>query len=143
MKPLLAVPVPSQNGRIYNDKSILSLLVVAAMNRDAERFLDRPRMLRHVANAHREKRFICDWEGCGKAFVDNSKLQRHRVTHTQEDCFSATSAAEVWFEVQPEHALKERPRDNSRYQREEREREIIFVLRIPEKVMMLDVAHLK
>ena len=89
VKSLLAVPIPSQNGRIYNDKVDPSLLVVACSEPGCrERFLDRPRMLRHVASAHREKRFICDWEGCGKAFVDNSKLQRHRVTHTQEkNCF--------------------------------------------------------
>ena len=89
VKPLLAVPVPSQGGRIYNDKVDPSLLVVACSEPGCrERFLDRPRMLRHVASAHREKRFVCDWEGCGKAFVDNSKLQRHRVTHTQEkNCF--------------------------------------------------------
>ena len=88
VKPLLAVPVPSAGGRVYNDKVDPSLLVVACNEPGClERFLDRPRMLRHVANAHREKRYICTWENCGKAFVDNSKLQRHIVTHTQEKTF--------------------------------------------------------
>ena len=84
VKSLLAVPIPSQNGRITTTKSILLSQCACSEPGCRERFLDRPRMLRHVASAHREKRFICDWEGCGKAFVDNSKLQRHRVTHTRK-----------------------------------------------------------
>ena len=87
-RPVFAVPIPSAGGRIYNDRVDPSLLVVACSEPGCEeRFLDRPRMLRHVANAHREKRYICNWENCGKAFVDNSKLQRHYVTHTQEKTF--------------------------------------------------------
>ena len=94
-RPVFAVPIPSAGGRIYNDRVDPSLLVVACSEPGCEeRFLDRPRMLRHVANAHREKRYICDWENCGKAFVDNSKLQRHYVTHTQEKtCFCEVCGA--------------------------------------------------
>ena len=59
------------------------------MNRDAGNASSTARECFAMSPARTaRKRFICDWEGCGKAFVDNSKLQRHRVTHTQEkNCF--------------------------------------------------------
>lgn len=83
-KNTIGIPVAS-NGRIYNDKVDPELLTVFCTDPNCtERFLDRPRMLRHVANQHKEKTHICDFEGCGKAFVDNSKLQRHYVTHSTE-----------------------------------------------------------
>ena len=33
---------------------------------------------------HGEKQFPCPYEGCGKYFLDNSKLKRHMLVHTGE-----------------------------------------------------------
>ncbi|MCO5608523.1 hypothetical protein L7F22_062734 [Adiantum nelumboides] len=43
--------------------------------------------LRKHSNVHGEKQFICHYEGCGKRFMDSSKLKRHFLTHTGERHF--------------------------------------------------------
>eukprot|EP00897_Mesotaenium_endlicherianum_P005519 jgi/Mesen1/4996/ME000248S04281 len=46
-----------------------------------------PGALRKHAHVHGEKQFICHYEGCGKRFVDSSKLKRHFLIHTGEKSF--------------------------------------------------------
>jgi uncharacterized Zn-finger protein len=36
---------------------------------------------------HGERQYICPVEGCGKRFLDNSKLKRHQLVHTGEKPF--------------------------------------------------------
>lgn len=43
--------------------------------------------LRKHTHVHGEKQFICHYEGCGKRFVDSSKLKRHFLIHTGEKHF--------------------------------------------------------
>mmetsp|Transcript_2696 Transcript_2696/g.2558 ORF Transcript_2696/g.2558 Transcript_2696/m.2558 type:complete len:137 (+) Transcript_2696:484-894(+) len=36
---------------------------------------------------HGERQYICPVDGCGKRFLDNSKLKRHQLVHTGEKPF--------------------------------------------------------
>merc|ERR1711865_492136 len=40
--------------------------------------------LRKHMHTHGEKQYVCQVEGCGKRFLDSSKLKRHSLTHTGE-----------------------------------------------------------
>ena len=48
-------------------------------------------MRKHILT-HGERHFICDVEGCGKKFLDNSKLKRHKLVHTGEKPFKC----DIW-----------------------------------------------
>lgn len=43
--------------------------------------MDKNSFRKHLIT-HGEKQFICQAEGCGKKFLDNSKLKRHMLVHT-------------------------------------------------------------
>ncbi|XLR38627.1 hypothetical protein S83_023287, partial [Arachis hypogaea] len=43
--------------------------------------------LRKYSPIHEERQFICHYEGCGKKFLDRSKLKRHFLIHTRESDF--------------------------------------------------------
>ena len=45
--------------------------------------MDRNSFRKHVIT-HGEKQYICQAEGCGKRFLDNSKLKRHMLVHSGE-----------------------------------------------------------
>lgn len=52
----------------------------------AKAFADQSALRKH-SNVHGEKQFICHYEGCGKRFMDSSKLKRHFLIHTGERHF--------------------------------------------------------
>jgi len=44
-------------------------------------FADHSSLRKHI-QTHGDKQFICRERGCGKRFLDNSKLKRHQLVHT-------------------------------------------------------------
>ncbi|KAL5544949.1 hypothetical protein UlMin_008733 [Ulmus minor] len=48
-----------------------------------ETFIDASALKKH-SHIHRERQYIFHYEGCGKKFLDSSKLKRHFLIHTRE-----------------------------------------------------------
>lgn len=42
----------------------------------------------HLLTHTGEKNFICDFEGCGKAFLRRDKLQQHKKIHSTENHYT-------------------------------------------------------
>jgi hypothetical protein len=45
---------------------------------------------------HGERQFVCEVQGCGKRFLDNSKLRRHMLVHTGEKPFKCEFCAKFF-----------------------------------------------
>ncbi|KAF9690281.1 hypothetical protein SADUNF_Sadunf01G0179200 [Salix dunnii] len=51
-----------------------------------ETFIDAGALRKH-SHIHGERQYVCHYEGCGKKFLDSSKLKRHFLIHTGERDF--------------------------------------------------------
>ncbi|KAJ4325534.1 hypothetical protein N0V94_000677 [Neodidymelliopsis sp. IMI 364377] len=62
----------------------------------------------HLKNAHTgsddQRAYVCDWEGCGKSFTSNGRLQRHMDVH--ESKFYCTEYAPCHESFRKETALE-------------------------------------
>lgn len=52
------------------------------------KFLKDQSSLKKISQSHDGKQFICKEKGCGKKFMDNSKLRRHQLVHSGEKPYS-------------------------------------------------------
>ncbi|MCJ1450535.1 Strongly-conserved Zn-finger binding protein (TFIIIA) [Mycoblastus sanguinarius] len=54
-------------------------------------FLRESHLKHHVKSAHSDIRdYICNWEGCGKAFITGTRLKRHHAAHEGRENFRCT-----------------------------------------------------